>query len=265
MSEDEREVAIESEMLAGDMPSFLKQLVPVTLIGETTAGRNVRVTVCVAPDYLAIGSGSDFLYMPMRLATALRIAGRFGFTLPTPRIVDAIYEQAAVHLVPQPLPASDQMRSTGYYQHHNELVSRQRATLGAHDGTLIAGHKKDIVLSNRLRRFPGRVAIYGWHRGENDPIQPLSTLHGAHYADYSHGVRLISTLAYVDGVPRSIFEVLADPQLAPILSDEGPMPDLNSLTAELSTPSVDTSAVVPESAPPATLVGALGGADARGR
>jgi hypothetical protein len=48
-------------------------------------------------------------------------------------------------------------------------------------------------------------------------------VHGARYADYSHGVRLVSQTAYLDGVPTSIFELLADPQLAPQLSDEGPL------------------------------------------
>ncbi|HUK07740.1 MAG TPA: hypothetical protein VLX09_07735 [Stellaceae bacterium] len=236
MSDDEREAAIETALLAGDMPSFLKQLAPVTLEGETPDGRSIRVTVCVAPDYLAVGSGSDFLYVPMRLGTALRIAHHYGFTLPTAKIVDAIYEQSVVRLKPQPLPAGDQMRSTGYYRHHSDLIDQQRRALGAATGVLTAGHKKDLVLTNRLRRLPDRVAIYGWHWADNDPIQPLSTLHGARYADYSHGVRLVSTVVYVNGEARSIFDVLADPVLAPVLSDEGPIPELTTLTASLSAP-----------------------------
>ena len=77
------------------------------------------------------------------------------------------------------------------------------------------------MLSNRLRRFPGRVAIYGWHRSPGDPIQPLSTVHGAQYVDYSHGVRLVSTTVVVDGRTRSIYDALQDSHIAPVFNREG--------------------------------------------
>jgi hypothetical protein len=51
MSEDDREQAIETELLAGNMPAFLRRLVPVALSGRTPDGRSVEVTVCVLPDY----------------------------------------------------------------------------------------------------------------------------------------------------------------------------------------------------------------------
>ncbi len=41
-------------------------------------------------------------------------------------------------------------------------------------GKLIAGHKKDVVITNRLLTMPKRVAIYGWHRPNGSPIQPLA-------------------------------------------------------------------------------------------
>jgi hypothetical protein len=70
----------------------------------------------------------------------------------------------------------------------------------------------------------------------------LSTVHGARYADYSHGVRLISTVVYVDGRPMSIFDVLADSQLSRALSDEGPLPRMASLLSTLAAPRLDTAA-----------------------
>ena len=79
-------------------------------------------------------------------------------------------------------------------------------------------------MSNRLRSKPGRVAIYGWHRENGAPIQPLSTVHGAQYADYSHGVRLVSSRAYINGEPRNLADILQDPVLAPIVSSEGAIP-----------------------------------------
>ena len=58
-------------------------------------------------------------------------------------------------------------------------------------------------------------------RAPGDPIQPLSTVHGALYVDYSHGVRLVSTTVVVDGRPRSIYDALQDSHVAPVLSREG--------------------------------------------
>ena len=234
LSGSDREEQIETELLAGNMPQFLRRVAPVTMRGELPDGQNVQVTVCVLSDYLAVGSDRDFLFVPMRLATALTVASHYGFTLPTSKMVDAIYEQAQVHLAPQPLPASDQMRSTDYYWHHNELIAEQRTELGVAPGVLTAGHKKDLVITNRLWRFPDRVAIYGWHRGINSPIQPLSTVHGWRYADYSHGVRLVSTIICVNGKSMSIFDALADPGLSRVLSGEGPLPHVTDLISKLA-------------------------------
>lgn len=223
-SDHERDRAIRSELLAGNVPGFLRRLLPTVLRARGADGRPVQLTLCVLPDYLGVGADDDYLLVPMGLQTALAVASKFGFTLPTRRIVDLIYRQAAVRLQPQPLPAGDQMRSAAYLQRHDALVEAQRAGRGATPGELTAGHKKDVVLSSRLWSQPGRLAIYGWHRGEGAPIQSLSTVHGAQYADYSHGVRLVSQTVFVNGAPASIFDVLADPTLAPLLSDEGPLP-----------------------------------------
>jgi hypothetical protein len=223
LSEPEREAVIAAQLTAGNLPGFLRRLKPVTLRGSSPGGEAVEITLCVAPDYLALGSDTDFLRIPMGLGTALATAARFGFVLPTPRMVDAIYEQAEVHLRPQPLPPGPGMRSNAYYWEHQKRIREQRIKLRAPLGALIAGQKKDVVVSNRLWQKVDRVAIYGWHQDAGAPIQPLSTVHGSRYADYSHGVRLVSAVAFVNGRARSIFDVLEDPSLAGIVSDEGPI------------------------------------------
>jgi hypothetical protein len=224
MNEHERDRAVRAELLAGNTPAFLRQAKPVGVVAPLPGRDTVHLTLCVLPDYLSIGSDDDFLLVPMGLSTALAVAGRFGFTLPTRHIVDLIYQASAARLAPQPLPAGDSMRSTDYVRWHQRLVQAQRSAIGAAWGRLTAGHKKDLVLTPRLWGQPGRVAIYGWHRAVGAPIQPLSTVHGAQYADYSHGVRLVSEVVFVDGHPRSIYELLADPRLASLISDEGPIP-----------------------------------------
>lgn len=220
---------IRAEVLAGNVPRFLRRLVPVTLSGIGKGGQTIHLTVCVSPDYLAIGSDSDFLLAPLQLSTALDIARRFGFVLPTKKLVDAIYAQAAVRLRPQPLTPGDEMRTTDYYWRHSELVHKQRLAFEAPLGALTAGDKKDLVFTKRLTQKPGRVAIYGWHRAEGEPIQPLSTAHDFEYADYSHGVRFVGNVAYLNGVPTPILDLLADPELSSLLSDEGSFPDGSTL------------------------------------
>ena len=236
MTAPEREQAILAEISKGNLPEFLRKLVPVELRGDSGTARNLAATIFVTPDYLAIGSDADFLRIPMNLHTAATIAERFGFVLPTRKIVDAIYLQSRYQLVPQPLLAGAQMRSTDYYWNHNEMIKDQVHAIGARLGELISGDKKDVVMTNRLTTHLGRIAIYGWHRGVGEPIQPLSTVHGANYADYSHGIRLISEWALVNGKLELVRNLLRDPSTAGILSDEGPI-DVNVrlLAAQLGT------------------------------
>lgn len=224
----QREELIAHALGAGNLPDFLRRLRPVVLQGTLATGRLVRIVACVMPDYLSIGSDRDHMLMPMALENAVTLARRFGFVLPTRRLVDAIYAQADARLQPQPLPAGDAMRSTAYLQVHDRMIRAQRLDAHAPDGVLASGHKKDIVVTPALWRQPGQIAIYGWHRNDGRPIQPLSTVHGARYADYSHGVRLVSATAFVDGAARSMFELLADPLYAPLLSDEGTLPGLQA-------------------------------------
>jgi hypothetical protein len=223
MNAQGREQAILEEISKGNLPEFLRKLVPVDLQCELPNGHSLTATIFVTPDYLAIGSNSDFLRIPMNLHTAVTIAERFGFILPTRKMVDAIYLQSRYHLNPQPLPAGPEMRSTEYYSTHNHMIEDQVHAVGAPLGALVSGDKKDVVMSNRLALNLGRIAIYGWHRGPGQPIQPLSTVHGANYADYSHGIRLISEWALVNGKLQSIRQLLQNPSTASVLSDEGPI------------------------------------------
>jgi hypothetical protein len=245
----EREVDITHEILRGNLPTFLRWLKPVRMKARLSDGRRVTATICVMPDYLAIGADRDFLRIPMNLHSATEVATRFGFVLPTPKMVDAIYRQSRAHLTPQPMQAGPQMRSTDYYLRHNRRIAEQRLRLGITLGALISGHKKDVVISNRLATHPDRIAIYGWHKPDGKPIQPLSTVHGVNYADYSHGIRLVSDVMYLDGKPASVHDVLQDPELASLLSDEGPVAIVSSLIPEPPTLLAHLGLARPDSIP----------------
>lgn len=226
-----RDDVVAQQVLSGNVPEFLRQLAAVEIPGVLKTGERVLVTICVTPDYLAIGDDNDFVRVPMGLAAAAMIATELGFLLPTPKMVDEIYKHAQVRLAPRPMKPTSQMVSTDYLMRHSQMLDAQSNDTKSNATALMAGQKKDIVLTNRLRSKPGRVAIYGWHRPNGKPIQPLSTVHGAEYADYSHGVRLVSQTAFVNGRPVDLSELMAHQELSGIVSREGPIPDVRSLMA----------------------------------
>jgi hypothetical protein len=239
----QREAVVRKALLEGDIPHFLTHLKPVRFRGQMASGRAVEMTICVMPDYLAVGSDRDFIRVPMGMPTAIDVARAFGFMLPTRKMVDAIYQQADLRLEPRPLPAGAAMRTADYILRHEEIVRAQLGTVGPPEG-LVAGHMKDVTLSKLLWSNPQRVAIYGWHRSDGTPIQPLSIVHGALYADYSHGVRLVSATAYVDSQPQPLAEILQSPELAPIVSDEGAIADVDKLMLMLGGASGSRRSVV---------------------
>jgi hypothetical protein len=211
-----REEQIRAEVLAGNVPPFLRVLVPVTVTAD-----DLEATYHVAPDYLAVGSDDDYVLMPLGPYTAQAIADRLGCTLPTPKMVDDIYACAAVKLAPAPIPPSPAMTTVRVFLDHNRVVRAQRLQLRKPLGLLTAGHKKDVVIAACVFESPGMVAIYGWHKPDGTPIQPLYTGHTAAHVDYSHGIRLVLRKMNVGGVSTTVDEVLADPRLAPVLSNEG--------------------------------------------
>jgi hypothetical protein len=233
MEPEEREAAIVAEILNGNIPAFLRHLVPVEVTspfgdhGQAPAS----ATLCVIPDYLAIGSDDDFVRMPMNFRSSTRIAREFGFVLPTDRIVDAVHQQAAYQFSPQPLKPGPRMVLPDYFRTHDQRIREQGLRAGVAPGILVAGHKKDVVLSNRLNRRGGRIAIYGWHYRDGTPIQPLSTAHHAGYADYSHGIRLVSQFLTVDGKRYSIYDVLRNTDL---LNGDGAIRNVDTLMGQTS-------------------------------
>jgi len=225
----EREQAIYNEISRGNIPGFLRSMKRVEVEWASPSGMKHECVLKVLPDYLAIGSDSDFVRIPMTSDTAQRIADLTDTLLPSVKMVDAIYMNARVKLEPQPLPQGPQMGSNEYYRDHNRMIEHQRLRLGVKLGSLIAGQKKDLVITNRLNGNPDHLAIYGWHRMEDGrpvPIQPLATTHLKDYVDYSHGVRLVSKKVWIDGKATSIVNILRDPELSGILSDEGPIKDI---------------------------------------
>jgi hypothetical protein len=215
-----REARIYDEIARGNVPSWFHRLRRVELRGEID-GRRHRLTFWVAPDYLAVGADEDYLLIPLTARTAGRVAEHLGASLPTPRMVDAIWSSARVRLAPIRIPPDEFMTTVPYFERHDRLVASQRWLRGIRPHVFVAGHKLDLVLTTASGNDSGRAAVYGWHRADGRPIQPLYTDLGEDWAGYQVGVRLVSREVLVDGARRDLLEVLRDPILGPLLAGNG--------------------------------------------
>lgn len=237
MNPAQREQEILKAILGGNMPDFLKTPKGVTVKMKLSDGKEHSVTYNVLPDYLAIGPDHDFVRIPMSPIAAQTIAVKFGCILPTTKMVDDIFKNAQTQMYPQPMSGGQypnwqaRMTKNEFYREHHRLVEGQRSKSGHQFGTLIAGHKKDVVISNFLNTHPKNVIIYGWHdkRNGGKPIQGYGWGHENTYADYSHGIRLINQTMWVDGREATAAEILGDPLLSRLLSNEGPVKDLRAI------------------------------------
>jgi hypothetical protein len=203
------------------LPDSIKPI-PITISGKALNGDDIVITYEALSDYLAGGIEGNLFRLPLCPKTAQTIADQLGCSLPTKKMVDQIYHAATTKLSPQPISPKKgeaHRESSITFRRHNLMIENQlknKINVG-----LIAGHKKDIILTNRLLSVKGKVAIYGWHLLDGKAIQPVYVGHGDFYVDYSHGVRLIKKTVIVNGVKRKLEDVLNDKEIAHLLSDEG--------------------------------------------
>ncbi|MCC6126988.1 MAG: hypothetical protein IT426_18675 [Pirellulales bacterium] len=219
LSLDRREAAAVREIAQGNIPDFLRRMKSISLSAAEKTGVRHTGQCYVMPDYLAVGTDADFFRIPLTLRTAMKIADMLGCTLPTVKIADAVFAAADSKLDPRPMTKDRETVAT-FFQHHQLIEGQLR---GKSRGMLVAGIKKDVVLTNRLKEKPHKVAIYGWHYPDGRPIQPLYVGHWDAYVDYSHGIRLIAEEMIIDGRTMRVSDVLKDERLCGLLSDEGPI------------------------------------------
>jgi hypothetical protein len=218
------ESIIFNEVLSGNIPSFYRKLV---VIRDTAMimGQLQTIRYYALPDFLAIGSNSDYFYCPMRPQLAQKVADLLGCSLPTRKISDRIYNTAKVKMMPQPIPPSKAMITVPVFERHTRMVQQQRnQSIRKYPlGSLVAGNKKDVVISNMIFNSKNqlRVAIYGWHKPNGKAIQPLYNGHTTDHVDYSHGIRLIQNKLWINGKKSTLRAVLESETLHPLLSDEG--------------------------------------------
>lgn len=205
------------EILAENVPGFLREFKPINIsIMDSITGKKINATYYVAPDYLSIGTNDDWARINISPKAAQQIADDFECFLPTRKMVDDIYDAATVKLEPMPMYAFRDSTPT-MWQHHLIIEGQRKGRSG-----LIAGIKKDVVISGKITRDgkPDRVAIYGWHKLDGKPIQPLYTGHIYWWVDYSQGIRLVYRNIKVDGKWMDYIDVLKDKTLQRLLCNE---------------------------------------------
>ncbi|MDZ7633804.1 MAG: hypothetical protein U5L72_04965 [Bacteroidales bacterium] len=222
---EEREEEIFRAAASGNIPGFLRKTITLQGGFKDLNGNQHTLEYEVMPDYLAIGSDDDFCRIPMNPRTAQRLADLFGASLLTASLSDHVWSQADVK--PEPFfykPVGNANELVMKFREHNLQIERQLAEAGGSNGQLVAGIKKDVVISSRIADRPDRVVIYGWHKPDGNPIQPVYSGHVYWYVDYSHGIRFMNRQVLLDGRQTDVREILKDPVLFRILSNEaGPM------------------------------------------
>jgi hypothetical protein len=141
----------------------------------------------VAPNYLG----------PVGIGEAADLAKSAGGELPSPALVDAIWRQADLKILP-PTRAQNVVSAAVFA----DQQARIERLVGDKPYTLVGGTFKDVVM------FQGHPQLYGWHvedgrsvginllkpftPGPGKIIQPLSGgAHALSYIDYSQGVRIV--------------------------------------------------------------------------
>jgi len=171
---------------------------------------------------LSVGSDSDYLRFPLSPYAGVLIGNRYNMSLPTRAIVKALYAQATSRIFASPLTASPDMQGGGYLYFYNQYVVTQMQAQGLADGSWIEGHKKNPILSGYCATTPAKLDFFGWYRPNGQPWQ-TNPAHGAEYADYSHGIRLVDNMVEVleNGQYRTdtLVTLLAQDRYATVLND----------------------------------------------
>lgn len=213
----QREDLIYKQFVNSGMPNFMQNFKTITIVDGTN-----KLQYKVSLDFICIGVDEDYLRTPLNPLTARKVADHFKCVLPTRKMSNQIWKAADVKMQPIPNgpPYDATMQSTATMISHNNKIQK---VLGNFVGNLIAGHKKDVVFSKAILTYKNNVAIYGWHYPNGTPIQGLNPKdHDNKYKDYSHGIRLIGRKMILNGNEVDFFDILKDPSLSTLISDEGP-------------------------------------------
>jgi N-acetyl-anhydromuramyl-L-alanine amidase AmpD len=170
-------------------------------IAAVTGGPVTRAFPPEAPNWVPLRhAGVDWLVSstyvaPVGIGEAVSLAKQMGCELPTPALVDAIWNAADLKLDALALRQTNFVEWSQAEMSSEAVLADQQARVANQIGdrkfTLLGGSHKDVV-----RHPDGRIGLYGWHRsdvpaGTLKPLQPFYAGHAASWKDYSQGLRLV--------------------------------------------------------------------------
>lgn len=232
----EREQMVLNHVLQGNVPSWFQRWCVVPIV---VAGKDITGEFYCSPDFLCVGRDDDWVRVRINPVTAELIGEHASAVLPTRKMVKVIYAHSRM-VVAQTWGEDDHkkwdypnkgkcyggsMMYTARWRPHDQMIAGAMGTFRLDEDVLYAGHMKNMVMGEGLERKKGStVGIYGWFRSDGSVIQGETVNWGSHeweYTDYSHGFRLIHEDMLVNSITMNVREVLKDPELAPLISDEG--------------------------------------------
>lgn len=225
------EMMIAAEVAKGNIPSFCRPENGKTIGMKGPDGTIVKFKA--GRDYLAIGTDSDFIRVPMTPVLAQTLSEQYGWGLPTGPMTDAIHDTAEIKIkgvgyVRDGHPEDQaQMQGTGFIARHNYEINQTLGPQALADlksgKSLAAGFKKDLIIAPGAVGNPrGPLYFRGLYGDGVNPTQH----HPAHewsYYDYSHGFRPIYgnvVIIHPNGQSESkpYYEALKDPIFASALN-----------------------------------------------
>jgi len=240
-----REDAMVSQLLAGNLPEWLQKWITIT-VSKNDATPVVKVRVL--PDYLCVGNETDYRHVPLDPQSAQKVAESYGAMLPTAKICHAIWRRTpwkrAIRAIQLPELQEKAKKkfaqdSTAAFDAHSLAIQAEMKDKIS-PGELVAGHKKDVVLSVSGKFRPETISFHGFYLSDAHPAEPCHYASAqrpgckerpsiyahpegvGHFSDYSQGVRLVHPQMEIDGVTHLVADVLKDKKLSTLIA-EGPI------------------------------------------
>jgi len=252
----------------------------VTSTYKNHTGKFLMSTDCLKIDGVRWGVGA---YLMQQIADAL------GCLFPTPKLRDLLYLQRSVDLPPITMwafhkPADWPVvaeRGHGFGLNDMTLTSTMRFISSKIDAAIAKTGRSGIaqtvgkpwVLTNDLLKAPGHAANYGWYyHGVCPPGQPCSNSpatsglwmiqgpgtdwlrHDLQQADYAQTITLVHRDCIVDDRPRDLADIYRDPELAGLVSHEGPLKILRQPGVPIFSCTPSSAGVCPTPALPSNIV-----------
>lgn len=239
----------EDEIIALCLRPELRE--PIKWVGVVVEHKGNDGVIAVGADALSLVHPFGSIRVNVSCRGAQKLCDALGLQMPTPLMIDRIWEQASLRVTPKTYTPDvnarvhvrnrkdesvvvSMMGITAMIAHSDRV---QNSIEGAPE--LVCNVGKWWVLTKKIggqetSKKPDasyKCANYGWYSAGSPYIsvtgkqlwQQNSTRHNQFHRDYSQTFVPIGGLMLVNGSPMRVADVLRDPELAGLISHEGPL------------------------------------------